>query len=420
VCTMALNDRVEGRRAPPPSGDPGRVAVAQRQARATLMVAAAFVAAAPLAAVLPHRTGRWLPLHLFLVGGLLSAVSATTQFFAVTWAAGPPAPEWLVRAERLLLAGGAVGLAAGREAGVPAGLLAVSGVAVALALALLAAALERIVRPAVQRRFDVTLRWYRSALAAGGAGGALGVALATGAVPSRRAASVLDAHLVLNLLGLVGLVVAGTLPFFVATQAKMRMSPRARGPLQDRLRAALLVGLGGATAGLLAGRPAAAGAALLVYAGGQVGLVAVLPRPARRQWRWAGPRLLQLAAGLLWWIGAVLAMAASLLRGGPAAPTAALLALVVGGYGQVLAASLAYLGPVLRGGGHERLAAGFATTATWWGLVAGNLAAAAFVAGRPVLAAGLLGGWVADGAWRAAQLLLGRPAVGAAGGRREP
>ena len=78
----------------------------------------------------------------------------------------------------------------------------------------------------VQRRFDSTLSAYLCALLAGTMGSALGITMATGlsgsALPRVRAA-----HLTLNLLGLVGLVIAATLPFFTATQARVKMSPRA-------------------------------------------------------------------------------------------------------------------------------------------------------------------------------------------------
>lgn len=48
---------------------------------------------------------------------------------------------------------------------------------------------------------------------------------------------------------------------------------------------------------------------------------------------------------------------------------------MIGGYAQILVASLAYLGPVLRGGGHRRLTEGFAITGSWPSLAAGNIAA---------------------------------------------
>jgi hypothetical protein len=52
------------------------------------------------------------------------------------------------------------------------------------------------------------------------------------------------AHLILNVFGLVGLVIAGTLPYFAATQVRSKMSPRAT---PTAMRAAVL-GLAAATA----------------------------------------------------------------------------------------------------------------------------------------------------------------------------
>jgi nitrite reductase (NO-forming) len=383
----------------------GRVAAVHGQVRPTLLLAAGFALAAPAAAVVPHRTGPWLPLHLFLVGALLLAISGATQMFAVTWAAGPPAPDRLVAAQRMLLAGGVAGLALVREFGGSSALLVGAGSAVAVALALLAVALRGIVRRAVQRRFDVTWRWYRSALAVGGAGVGLGIALAAGTVSNGSTAPVRDAHVLLNVLGLVGFVIAGTLPFFVSTQARMRMSPRAGTGLQDGVRRILVTGLLLAWTGGLAGQTRLTGFGLLLYAAGLAALAGLLPRPGRRQLRWAGPRLLQLGCGLLWWFGSVLAMAVCLLLGDTSLPQGALLALVVGGYGQILMASLAYLGPVLRGGGHQRLAAGFAATASRGGLVLGNGAALALATGQRGVGAAVLALWLLDTAGHARALL---------------
>src|SRR3546814_7307217 len=94
-----------------------------------------------------------------------------------------------------------------------------------------------------------------------------------------------------------------------------------------------------------------------------VGGLALLPRPTKRQLDWAGPRLLGLWAGGAWWSLAVAATAVeagrdeSILLGGRW-----LLVLVVAGYGQILWGSLAYVVPMLRGGGHERPGGGFAVT----------------------------------------------------------
>jgi hypothetical protein len=86
--------------------------------------------------------------------------------------------------------------------------------------------------------------------------------------------------------------------------------------------------------------------------------------------------------------------------------------LVVGGYAQILASAVAYLGPVLRGGGHERLAAGFRITRSWFALVAANVAAVALVLGAPALAGLAIGAWVIDLATRLVWLAV---ATGPAG-----
>jgi hypothetical protein len=84
---------------------------------------------------------------------------------------------------------------------------------------------------------------------------------------------------------------------------------------------------------------------------------------------------------------------------------AILQALVIGGFAQILVASLAYLGPVLRGGGHRRLTAGFATTRSWVSLAAGNTAALAALVGHGPTLAAALAIWLTDVAIRAGRLL---------------
>jgi nitrite reductase (NO-forming) len=396
---MTPSTRLAGPHAPGPSGvggpvgPPDRVSSIRRQARTTLAAAFAFVVVAPVAAVVPHHTGWWLPLHLFLAGGLLVAISGAAQFLAVTWAAGPAPSDRLAAVQRTLLVAGAAGLALAREAHTPLGVTAGGG-AVLLALALLAWSLNGTVRAAVQRRFDVTLRWYLCALALGGVGISLGIVLASGAVSGDLAGRMREAHGLCNTLGLVGLVIAGTLPFFVATQAKMRMSPR-RGHQRIPLRA-MAGGVVVAAAAVLAGAHVIAGIGVALYLGGLVALGWILPRPGRRQLAWAGPRLVQLGFGLVWWAATVAVIAARALAGEPLFPAPVLFGLVLGGYAQVLAGSLAYLGPVLRGGGHERLSTGFAVTGSWPAVVAGNVAAASAVVGWSAPATAAIACWVTD------------------------
>lgn len=67
----------------------------------------------------------------------------------------------------------------------------------------------------------------------------------------------------------------------------------------------------------------------------------------------------------------------------------------------ILLGSIASLAPVLRGGGHERLTAGFAETRSWPGLVLANLAAVTAVVAPPRVLAFVVGLWAVDTARRA-------------------
>ncbi|MFN8028277.1 MAG: hypothetical protein U0W40_18515, partial [Acidimicrobiia bacterium] len=190
---------------------------------------------------------------------------------------------------------------------------------------------------------------------------------------------------------------------FVATQARSKMSRRAR---TTTLRAST-AWLAGATVvaglGLVSDRPVLAGGGLTAYALGVAALFALVPRVGPQQLRWAGARLVQLLAGLLWWVVTVGLLAASAYRGDPL-PVHVIEALVVGAYAQILVASFAYLAPVLRGGGHAQLGAGFAVTRSYPGLVLGNLAAVAALAGATTLMLVALVLWAGDLTWRALRL----------------
>ena len=129
----------------------------------------------------------------------------------------------------------------------------------------------------------------------------------------------------------------------------------------------------------------------------------MLPIFARSRLRWAGPRVVQLAVGLGWWAAMTMALAVTTVRATD--DRMILHALVIGGFAQILVASLAYLGPVLRGGGHRRLTAGFAITRSWVSLAAGNTAAVAELVGHGPALAAALAIWLMDTAIRAGRLL---------------
>lgn len=386
-------------RATAPRGAADRVRRSHAQTRTTLRLALAFIAAAPAAWAVEGT--RWLPLHLFLAGGVVLAISGVSLMLTVTWSAAPaPADRWVL-AQRGCIAAGAVGVGMGRESGWPDAILGLAGALYVIGLVLLAGLLVVTVRRGVERRFDVAVVAYVLAVVAGLVGGSIGVAMGVGTPsPGGRAA-----HVTVNLLGLVGLVVGGTMPFFAATVGRSKMSPDA-----SARRLALTVGWLSVTLLLAVGALAADAdpAAALGLAGYAVGVVAVLtalPRPTRRQLDWAGPRLIALWSGGAWWAIAVMATAFDVTADRAAFGDRWLLVLVLAGYAQVLWGSLAYVLPMLRGGGHERLGEGFAATRSWPGLVAANLVGLSLALALPgAVTAVALVAWVLDGAWRAARV----------------
>lgn len=401
-------------------GAAGRVAAVHVQARRTLLLSVAFVIAAPIVAVLPHDTGAWLPLHVFLVGGVLGAISGATQMLAVTWSASPPPPGTVAALQRAALAIGAVWIAVAREAEAADAVVMAGGALVVVALVLLGYVLVQIRRGAVVARFVPAIDAYLVAIVFGCAGTVIGTALATGTlgVNGSSYAAVRAAHLTVNLFGLVGIVIAGTLPYFVATQARVKQSPRATPGAVRAVTGALAVAVVVSVIGALARSDAVQAVGLFAYAAVLCSVALLLPGLGRRQFAWAGPRLVQLGAGLAWWVACVVLLGVERLSGHPS-ETLVLRALAVGGYAQVVVASLAYFGPVLRGGGHVRLSSGFALTRSWVGVVAANAAAVAALADAPAVFEAALVVWALDVAARTVRLTGGRRAASPAPGKAE-
>lgn len=383
-----------------------RVAEVQHQTRLTLAVATAFIVAGPVAALLPHDTGVWLPLHLFLVGGVLSAISGTTQLLAVTWSTAAAPSRRLADVQRAGIAVGAMAIAVGHEIDSPT-MIAIGGSTLAAALVLLGAILWSVRQRAGTPRFRPGIEAYLFAIAFGLAGVVLGATIAIdGGEWWER---LRGAHVIVNLFGLVGLTIVGTLPYFVATQARTKLSPRVSPFRQRALLLALTIATATAATGQLIAAPGLTAAGLSAWALAMAGVVALLPSIHRRQLSWAGPRLVALFAGLAWWVVAAGALALDA-GTGLEDQQRALLAVSVGGVAQIVVASLAYLAPVLRGGGHERLTAGFSVTRSWLWVVAANTAAAALLLDRSMLAALGLAAWAIDVVVRSTLLLRARRA----------
>ena len=384
-------------------GSSERIRTIHRHTRDTLRWALVFLVAAALAA--GAGAERWLPLHLFLAGGVGLAVSAVTLMLTVTWSAAPaPADRW-VAVQRSLVAAGAAGVAVARQAGLPVALTGGAGVVYLLGLALLAVLLVVTVIDGVERRFDVAVGAYVCALVLSVFAIGVGIDMAVHEPNADLRAS----HVTLNLLGYVGLVIGATLPYFGATMARARMSRRVTPLRLGVVVAVQVLAVLAVVVGVLVNVRLPVFMGLGAYGYGIVVLLAFMPTPTRRQVEWAGPRLLALWFGALWWVGAVFATAYEAQVDDTLPFTGRwLLVVVVGGYAQIVWGALAYLLPMLRGGGHHKLSEGFATTRSWVGLAAVNLAAAALVVEVPEAAGVALAVGVADGAWRAGRVGLQR------------
>jgi hypothetical protein len=406
----ALGPETQGNESPAdrwtPKGSPGRVAIAHHQAWPTLRLATGFMAAAAAVAILGGAPRWWMALHLLLVGGVLGAISATTQMFAITWSAAPPPPTPLVVLQRWMLAGGAVALVFGRELEVGTWLVGLGGTAVLAALALLGYLLWRIRTRVAIGRHLATIDGYLLAVLVGMVGSSLGLVMAVGTPDPAR---VLDAHTTLNLFGMVGIVVAATVPSFFATQARTKMTARYRPRRARALLALMALGVGAAAAGTLvdSGVLNVVGLAVLLVAMAATG--ALMPRLGRRQWAWAGPRLAQVVAALGWWLIAV-GWAIVIAADPASAPGGGMqrvwLVLAVGGVAQLVVGSLAYLGPIIRGRERRGQQQAFAITRSWLSLVVGNVAAVAVAGGWWNVASVALAVWVLDTVTRAVVLVV--------------
>ncbi len=350
-------------------------------------IAALFVVAALVAGA---RHSRWATVHLALAGATVLLISAASLMLTVTWSAAPAPPDLAVAAQRTLVTVGVALFVGGRQAGAPTWAAVLGAAMYGLGLIVLAGLLVVTVRRGVERRYDAPVAGYAVALVAGAAGAALGVTMVVGTA----SVDVRDAHRVLNLLGLIGIVTASTLPFFAATVVRSKMN---RTATPARMVAILVLQSSAVlltVAGLLGSIDAVAVVGLVVYASATVLVAAQLPRPTKRQLDWAGPRMLALWLGTAWWVLSVAAAAVAVARGRSPFEDPWLAVLVISAYGQIVWGSLAYLLPVLRGGGHRLLSAGFSMTRSWEGLVAVNVTGVALIVGVTPLAVTAVVLWV--------------------------
>lgn len=377
---------------PTSKGSPGRITKIHSETRKGLFVALCFLIISLFIGILGIGTSWWVPLHLFLIGSLLSAISTTTQMLAVSWSTSPPPSSIIVILQRWGIAFGAVFLVLGREIK-QSWMIIFGGSIVIFAVLLLASILLWILKHAVTKRFAQAIEAYIVAIVAGAIGMTIGLILGLNR-GGELSIELRGAHLILNLFGLVGIVIAGTLPYFIATQVRSKMSPRATTSLKRITLFILSSAVVIAVNGEILKQAKLVTIGFCTYALGILLVLIMLPINLKNNSRWMEPRILQLMTGIIWWIATTITLGISTVELG--VNRKVLQALVIGGFAQILISSLAYLGPVIRGGGHQLLTAGFAITRSWVSLVLGNIAALLSLFDKDNFLALVLMFWIVD------------------------
>jgi len=309
-------------------------------------------------AVIAHRwlpEPRWLMIHLLLLGGVTHAIMVWSQYFSYALLRSSPtiAGRRLQSWRLALTNGGAVLVIAGV-------LSTIWPITLVGAASLIAgviwhgASLYARSRKSLPGRFGKTIRYYITSAAILPIGAALGAWLAH----DDSATNLVLSHAILNVLGWIGLTVAGTLvtlwPTILRTRADEHAAVGAARALPV-LAVAVLVAAAGAAAELLP-----------VLAVGLAGYVVGLSIIAVSLWRaarQAPPRsfsALSIGMGVLWWIGCVIwlivATIVSFLGGagfdGVQDAVNQIVPFLAAGFAaQVLVGALSYLIPVVVGGG---------------------------------------------------------------------
>ncbi|WP_225860341.1 multicopper oxidase domain-containing protein [Streptomyces triticiradicis] len=328
---------------------------------------ALFAAAATAHHFLPHSS--WLLVHVLLLGAVTNAVVIWSGHFAASVLRLPEANRGAPAALRLVfLNAGAVTVMGGMLVGRWHAVL-VGGCLVAAAVTAHAVWLVRLLRRALPGRFSMTVRYYTAASALLPAGAALGVVMARGGLAGDLSDRLLIAHEMINLLGWVGLTVAGTLITLWPTMLRTRVAEGAERAGRTAL-PVLLAGLAAAVAAALLAPPPLAAPGVTGYAGGLV----IAGRPWLREARAKTPRSFaawSVAAGCLWLAGSLTALGGILLSTTSWTTVAERVSLLTaplaaGWIAQVLLGALSFLVPVVLGGGPAAVRAATAGLERAW------------------------------------------------------
>lgn len=380
----------------------GRVRGAHHIAAAAFRLGGGFaIVAVGWALVVAMRGGSWWgPMHAFLAGTLLLAISGASQMFTITWASAQPPAPGLAAAQRWAVTLG-VGAALVGMATETSWLVGVGAVVALSGLVLLAMSLLGAVRRSLLRRFDLSARFYLLALVAGVVGITLGGIMGSGLAGDWHSRLRL-VHSHLNLVGLVGMTVVGTLPTILPTFAHHRAVSGREAVAGWWL---ALVAMAAVVGGVEAGEPMVGAGTLL--AGVSLGLIlgGVLVRLGKRGLK-GGLSYGQVAIGSVWLLAWALVDGVRLLTSGAPDPYPTWNgAVVLAGLGQILFGSLAYLVPVLAGA-PPRLGRNLTrmTERPWLPLLLANLAGVLILTSPGAAAAVAAGLWLADFAIRLVRL----------------
>lgn len=375
-------------------GRRGRVTASHTIARTAFRLAGVFAAIAAVWAIIVAVGGGswWGPLHSFLAGTALLAISGATQMFTITWAAAVPPSSRQASLQRWSIAAGVGAVLIGVSSGTT--WLTVIGATSAVAgLIILAGSLLSSIRKSLLRRFDLSARFYMLSLASGTVGITLGAIMDLGISPDLFA-KLRPVHAHLNLAGLVGFTIIGTLPTILATFAHHRaVSGREAVYAWFACVASAVLFVTGIFFGVL---PIGIGMLAVASAAATI-LVGIWLRLGKRGLKGGLPYYM-VTAGVIWLIIWAVVDGIALLSGSGLPPfsrwtgTAAVV-----GVGQVLIGSLSYLIPVLIGPA-PRLGRNFRRLGKPAAppMILANAGGVALVSGFGTVGLVMLGLWLAD------------------------
>lgn len=372
--------RTYGPDAPPTPAGAARARWHRRVNVLPLAYLAAIVAVSLVHPFLPHW--RWLLIHLLLLGAATNAILVWSIHFAAAVLRAPAPARRRAEAVRIgLLNAGVAAVLIGGTTG--RGGLAVGGAAAVFVTVLAHLwTLARWLRHALPARFAVTVHYYLTAAVALLVGIPVGAWMLVTDGAGRDRLVLFHAHV--NVLGWVSLTVLGTLLTLWPSVLRTRMADNA---VRAAVRALPLAGAGLALLGigLLAWWPVLAAAGLALF-GAAVVVTAVPAVVVARQRPPSSFAAWSIAAGCGWLLVALVRDAAGLITATDAAGAAdrfdaVLLPLLVGFVGQVLLGALAYLLPVVLGGGPGPVRARSAVLDRHWPqrVVMGNVAFAIYL-----------------------------------------